>query len=195
MRIIAGKAGRMAIRVPAAVTRPTTDFVRQALFSIFGTMVEGAAVLDLYAGSGAVGLEALSRGAASCVFVDEHRKACAVIRENLALTRLPGGSVSACEALTFLKRDRAVYDLVYADPPYFRGAGDTDQLGRLLQGGWIVARLSPGGWFVAEVAEGYPLAEAPGLELADRRRYGGSLLLCFRKRAEKIPAGDTGNVP
>ena len=75
VRIIAGTAGRLAIKVPKAVARPTTDFVRQAIFSILGPAVEGTAVLDLFSGSGAIGLEALSRGAASCVFVDEHRQA------------------------------------------------------------------------------------------------------------------------
>ena len=89
MRIIAGTAGRLAIKVPKAVTRPTTDFVRQAIFSILGTKVEGAAVLDLFAGSGAIGLESLSRGAASCTFVDEHRQAEIVIRENLEKSNVP----------------------------------------------------------------------------------------------------------
>lgn len=83
MRIIAGKAGRIAIKVPSAVARPTTDFVRQAIFSILGEHVFDARVLDLFCGSGALGLEALSRGAASCVFVDEHRQAIAVTDENL----------------------------------------------------------------------------------------------------------------
>ena len=80
MRIIAGKAGRIAIKVPSAVARPTTDFVRQAVFSILGERVENARVLDLFAGSGALGLEALSRGAKSCIFVDEHRQAVSVIQ-------------------------------------------------------------------------------------------------------------------
>ena len=70
MRIIAGKAGRLAIKVPQAVARPTTDFVRQAIFSILGDRVDESRVLDLFAGSGAIGLEALSRGAKTCTFVD-----------------------------------------------------------------------------------------------------------------------------
>ena len=93
MRIIAGRAGRVAIKVPSAVARPTTDFVRQALFSILGETVHDARVLDLFAGSGALGLEALSRGAASCTFVDEHRQACAIIPENLKKARLDAGRV------------------------------------------------------------------------------------------------------
>src|SRR5512133_3196522 len=97
MRIIAGSAGRIAIKVPPAVARPTTDFVRQAIFSILGERVENARALDLFAGSGAIGLEALSRGAASCVFVDEHRQAAAVISENLAKSRLDGGRAVKAE--------------------------------------------------------------------------------------------------
>src|SRR5690606_13224230 len=107
MRIIAGKAGRLAIKVPSAVARPTTDFVRQAIFSILAERVVDARVLDLFAGSGALGLEALSRGARSCVFVDEHRQAATVIAENLKRARLEGGRVVRSEAATFLKRDAA----------------------------------------------------------------------------------------
>ena len=82
MRIIAGTAGRRAIQVPPSVTRPTTDMVRQALFSIMGDTLPGARVLDLFSGSGALGLEALSRGAAECVMVEQDRQAAAVIRRN-----------------------------------------------------------------------------------------------------------------
>lgn len=120
MRIIAGKAGRVAIKVPPAVARPTTDFVRQAIFSMLAAKVEGARVLDLFAGSGAIGLEALSRGAASCVFVDEHRQAAATITGNLAKTRLEGGRVVKADVSSFLKRDNATYHLIFADPPYWK---------------------------------------------------------------------------
>ncbi len=92
MRIIAGAAGGITIRVPQAVTRPTMDRTRQALFSMLGDIVVGARVLDLFAGSGALGLEALSRGAAHAVFVEHHRAAAQVIRENLAAGR-EGGKV------------------------------------------------------------------------------------------------------
>ena len=105
MRIIAGTAGRLAIKVPKAVARPTTDFVRQAIFSILGPKVESATVLDLFAGSGAIGLEALSRGATSCVFVDEHRQAETVIRENLEKSRLQGGRVVRADVHAWLARD------------------------------------------------------------------------------------------
>jgi len=179
MRIIAGTAGRCAIRVPAAVTRPTTDFVRQAIFSILAQQVENTRVLDLYAGSGAIGLEALSRGAASCVFVDEHRQACAVITENLSTTRLAGGHPVKAEVTSFLKRDTASYDIIFADPPYWHHYGDKDHVADLLQSGLLGPRLASGGWFIAEISAHQPSPVAPDLVLTDRRHYGGSALLFF----------------
>lgn len=183
MRIIAGSAGRIAIKVPPAVARPTTDFVRQAIFSILGERVENARVLDLFAGSGAIGLEALSRGAASCVFVDEHRQASAVIAQNLAKTRLEGGRAVKAEVTSFLKRDAASYDLIFADPPYWKHHGDKDHVGDLLKSGLLAPRLAPGGWFVAEVSANQASPEADDLTLNDRREYGGSAILFYVPRA------------
>jgi 16S rRNA (guanine966-N2)-methyltransferase len=177
MRIIAGKAGRIAIRTPPGVARPTTDFVRQAVFSILGGRVENARVLDLFAGSGAIGLEALSRGAASCVFVDSHRLACAAIAENLARARLEGGRVVKADCMAFLKRDAGTYDLIFADPPYWKHHGDKDHLSGLLQCESLAPRLAAGGCVVSELSAGQPTPEAAGLVLADRRAYGGSAVL------------------
>jgi 16S rRNA (guanine966-N2)-methyltransferase len=179
MRIIAGSAGRVAIKVPSAVARPTTDFVRQAVFSILGEQVENARALDLFAGSGAIGLEALSRGAASCVFVDEHRQACAVIAENLTKTRLDGGRVVRSEVASFLKRDTATYDLIFADPPYWKHYGDKDHLGNLIKNGLIAPRLAAGGWLVAEVSANQPSPQSDDLTLNDRREYGSSAVLFY----------------
>lgn len=179
MRIIAGKAGRLAIKVPAAVARPTTDFVRQALFSILGERVEQARVLDLFAGSGALGLEALSRGAAACSFVDEHRQAATVIAENLAKARLPGGHVIRAEVTAFLRRDLAVYELIFADPPYFKNAGDRDHIGSLLGGGLLLPRLASGGWFIAEISAHQASPLAPEWTLMERREYGSSAILLY----------------
>lgn len=183
MRIIAGKAGRVAIKVPPAVARPTTDFVRQAVFSILGEHVENARVLDLFAGSGAIGLEALSRSAASCVFVDEHRQAAAVIAENLTKTRLEGGRAVKAEVMSFLKRDAATYDLIFADPPYWKRPGDKDHIGDLLKGGLIAPRLAPDAWFIAEVSANQPSPVSDDLVLSDRREYGGSAILFYITRA------------
>jgi 16S rRNA (guanine966-N2)-methyltransferase len=179
MRIIAGLAGRLAIKVPSAVARPTTDFVRQAVFSILGERVERARVLDLFAGSGALGLEALSRGAASCVFIDEHRQAVQVITDNLTKSRLSGGHVVRAEVSAYLRRDIATYDLIFADPPYVKRPGDPDAIGALLGGDLLRPRLAADGWLIAEVAAHQPSPAGAGWSLVDRREYGGSAILLY----------------
>ena len=180
MRIIAGKAGRLAIKVPSAVARPTTDFLRQAIFSILADRTLDARVLDLFAGSGAIGLEALSRGAASCIFVDDHRQAAAVIAENLAKARLDGGRVVRAEVLAFLKRDTATYDLIFADPPYWKFHGDKDHLATLLASPYLPARLAPGGALVTEASAAQAPPESPSWSLLDRRQYGSSAILLYQ---------------
>lgn len=179
MRIIAGKAGRIAIKVPPAVTRPTTDFVRQALFSIIGEKVFDAHVLDLFCGSGAIGLEALSRGAKSCVFVDELRQAVAATEDNLRKAKLEGGRTVKAETFAFLKRDPAAYDLIFADPPYWKHYGDTDQVKKLLELPSLPDRLSPGGLFIAEISSSQSTPVSPYFHLLDRREYGSSAILIF----------------
>ena len=179
MRIIAGKAGRLAIKVPQAVARPTTDFVRQAIFSILSDRVDESRVLDLFAGSGAIGLEALSRGAKTCTFVDEHRQANTVIQQNLEKTKLSGGRIVKSDVQGFLKRDTASFDLIFADPPYWQHHGDKDHIGDLLASGLIAARLAPDGCFVAEISAHQPSPDGAALSLIDRREYGGSAVLLY----------------
>lgn len=185
VRIIAGKAGRTAIRVPSSVTRPTTDFVRQAVFSILAARVVGARVLDLFAGSGALGLEALSRGAASCVFVENHRQATSVITKNLEKSKLTGGRVVTGAVDAFLRRDTAQYDLVFADPPYWKHPGDADEVAALLDAATIPPRLAAEGWFIAEVSSAYRPPPTPVFELVERRAYGSSAVLLYRAAAAK----------
>ena len=179
MRIIAGKAGRIVIKVPAAVARPTTDFVRQALFNIIGERVENARILDLFAGSGALGLEALSRGSLHCTFIDEHRQAITVIQENLAKARLDGGHAVKSEVATFLKRDAASYDLIFADPPYWKFYGDRDHITELLASGLIQPRLAPGGWLIVEISSHQKSPETADFTLVTRREYGNSAILIY----------------
>ncbi len=183
MRIIAGTAGRVAIKVPSAVARPTTDFVRQALFSILGERVADSRVLDLFAGSGALGLEALSRGARSCVFVDEHRQAVAVIAENLKKARLDGGQAVKAEVATFLKRDAATYDLVFADPPYWKYHGDKDHISELLTGGLVPPRLACDGWLVVEISSNQASPASDDFDLITRREYGSSAILIYQAKS------------
>jgi 16S rRNA (guanine966-N2)-methyltransferase len=182
MRIIAGSAGRMAIKVPHEVARPTTDFVRQAMFSILGERVIDAHIADLFAGSGALGLESLSRGASSCVFVDESHQAIKTIRHNLNTTRLEGARVMQCDALSFLKRDSLCYDLIFADPPYAKHPLDTEHISKLLDSGWLLPRLKADGLFYAEVSKNTKSPEHEHWHLIDRRHYGSSAILLYQAR-------------
>ncbi|MES2661149.1 MAG: 16S rRNA (guanine(966)-N(2))-methyltransferase RsmD [Verrucomicrobiota bacterium] len=183
MRIIAGKAGRIAIKVPSAVARPTTDFVRQAVFSILGERVGNARVLDLFAGSGALGLEALSRGAGFCTFVDEHRQATLVIAENLKKARLDGGQAVKSDVATFLKRDSATYDLIFVDPPYWKHYGDKDHVADLLKSGLVPPRLAADGWLIVEISSHQASHVSDDFTLVTRREYGSSAILIYAKAA------------
>lgn len=122
MRIIAGKARRLPLRtLPGRDTRPTTDRIKETLFNMLAPELEGAYFLDLFAGSGQIGLEAVSRGSAYCVFVDNNRKACDVIRENMEFTKLAGQCmVMNTDAVSALRQLEGKYrfDLIFLDPPY-----------------------------------------------------------------------------
>lgn len=171
----------MRIKVPKGVTRPTTDMVRQAVFSRLGDRVAGARVLDLFAGSGALGLEALSRGAASCLFIEENRAASGVIGENLAATGLEGGRVVRAEVGRWLNRASGEFDLVFADPPYARGGERENPLDRLLAERAVAPLLAAGGLMVIEAGADQPEGSGPGWQLLDRRRYGGSAILLYAR--------------
>ena len=123
MRVITGTArGRRLKELAGMETRPTTDRVKEGLFNIIQFDIEGRRVLDLFAGTGQLGIEALSRGAASAVFVDQRRDAAALVGENLKLTGLAGrGRVLCADAMAFLDTCREKYDLVFLDPPYAAG--------------------------------------------------------------------------
>ena len=118
MRIVAGTHRGTRIFAPTGLdTRPTSDRVREAAFNLIGP-IDGTAVLDLYAGSGAMGLEALSRGAAGAVFVESDRDACRTIERNLEKLRLTGAEVACRDVLRFLPAERRRFDLILVDPPY-----------------------------------------------------------------------------
>lgn len=120
MRVITGKARGIQLKTPEGMqTRPTADRVKEALFSIIQFELPGAKVLDLFGGTGQLGIEALSRGAASAVFVDASENACKLIRENLRRTKLEGqGRVVRSDYMEFLKRNREHYNIILLDPPY-----------------------------------------------------------------------------
>ena len=122
MRVIAGKARRLNLKtVPGLDTRPTTDRIKETLFNILQPEIPGCRFLDLFAGSGAIGIEALSRGAAEAVFVEKNPKACACIRENLAFTKLAEGgkllNMDVLQALCSLET-KGAFDCIFMDPPY-----------------------------------------------------------------------------
>ena len=149
-------------------------------FGIAGERVIDARIADLFAGSGALGLEALSRGASSCVFVDESHQAIKTIRQNLGATQLEGGRVMQSDVLSFLKRDNARYDLIFADPPYAKHPLDTEFIGKILASDLLTPRLAEDGLFYAEVAKTTPSPEHPDWSLIDRRHYGGSAILLYQ---------------
>lgn len=174
MRIIAGSAGGLALDAPPSDTRPTMDRVRAAIFSSLGDAVPGARVLDLFAGSGAMGIEALSRGAASAVFVDASPRAAACVKTNLRRTRLDG-SVQTMDAFRFLElyaADR--FDLIFADPPYTKHPTDQDFATELLLHPALPAALPAAGTLVLERLARSPEPAQTALSLLRVRRYGES---------------------
>lgn len=173
MRIIAGSAGSIPLKVPRSLTRPTADRVREAVFSVLSGVVPGARVLDLFAGSGSLGLEALSRGAAEATFVESHAIACAVISENLQKTRLPGGHVQRRDVLSFLSTAPAGrYDLIFADPPYASDEAGLALMASLLTLPSLAASLTLEGILILESLATVPLPPSPLWELAREKKYG-----------------------
>jgi 16S rRNA (guanine966-N2)-methyltransferase len=177
MRIIAGSRKGARIFAPKGTdTRPTGDRVREAAFNLLGPgAAEGAAVLDLFAGSGAMGLEALSRGAERATFVESDRDACRTINRNLDKLELTGATVLCQDALTALRADARAgrrYDLVLVDPPYRRFSSLQNAL---IQ--YLPEILAPEGTLLVETAA----EEEPELPLAKRtsRRYGSARLTLF----------------
>ena len=182
MRIITGKAkGRRLIGPDTPETRPVTDRVREAVFSIVGAWVEEAVVLDLYAGSGSFGLEALSRGASTVTFVENGHRALESLRKNIATVGL-GGTVVTTRVQEFLSRSAGVFDLVFIDPPWDMAssvlATDLSALERLLaaRAEVILSRRH---------TDTIPKAP-PNWSVATDRRYGDTRILRYEKEAEAV---------
>jgi 16S rRNA (guanine966-N2)-methyltransferase len=172
MRVIAGQWGGRRLQAPAgAATRPTSDRVREALFSILGERVAGARVLDLFAGSGALGIEALSRGAAEATFVDSSPAAVKAVRANLEALGAEA-DVRRADAHVFLRGASGAgrhYDLVFLDPPYRLA----ERLGRELSEA-LTAVLTPGGLVVSESDRRSVLHL--DITPTDERRYGDTVI-------------------
>lgn len=183
MRIIGGsrrglKLAEVGEGDQAAHLRPTSDRVREAIFNLLinahGNPVAGARVLDLFAGTGALGLEALSRGASAVTFVDDGAKALALIRANIAKMRAEGeAQVLRQDARKLGPNAGAAYGLVFLDPPYGKGLGEV-ALAAALAGGW----LSPGAMVVWE--EGAAPSVPEGFVSVDQRKYGDTVVTLVR---------------
>lgn len=180
MRIIAGSAKGIILKKPASVTRPTMDRVRAAIFSMLGERVPYAHVLDLFSGTGAMGMEALSRGAASALFVDHSSKCVDVIDSNLTATRLEG-KVIRMDALTWLSHPfNRAFDLVFADPPYADQEGN-NLAASLLMSPHLPAKIAPEGLLVLECERKQVLPEALQWDVIADRIYGVTRILIMKK--------------
>lgn len=179
MRVITGKARGVALKTPEGLTtRPTADRVKEALFSIINFDVPNAHVLDLFGGTGQLGIEALSRGAKSAVFVDAGDPACRLIRENLRRTKLEGqGRVVRSDYLQFLSACSEKFDIIFLDPPYaevflensLKKISEID----ILQTGGIIITERPLGKELLLNFEGYTRSRD--------YKYGNTLLTLYRK--------------
>lgn len=179
MRVITGKARGIQLKTPEGLlTRPTADKVKEALFSIIQFEIPGASVLDLFGGTGQLGIEALSRGANSAVFVDAREDACKLIRENLKRTRLEEqAKVIRSDYLAYLERCRETFDIIFLDPPYAEVFLE-NSLNRITE----IDILHSGGIIVTERPLGKELPwEIDGYTRSRDYKYGKTLLAIYRK--------------
>lgn len=179
MRVITGKARGVNLKTPEGLqTRPTTDRVKEALFSVIQFDIPTATVLDLFGGTGQLGIEALSRGARRAVFVDESDKACQLIRENLRRTRMEqDGSVVRSDYLAYLGRCREKFNIIFLDPPYAEVFLE-NALKRITE----IDILQSGGIIVTERPLGKELPyEFEGYTRSKDYKYGKTLITLYRK--------------
>jgi len=182
LRVIGGIAKGRQLAGPRTLgTRPTSDLVREALFDVIGPGIVGASFLDLYAGTGAVGVEALSRGAAEAVFVEKSQAQARVIRDNLARTGLADASqvmvMDVVRAAAILAAQGARFQFVFMDPPYA-----SRDLPRVIEA--VAPLVSPGGWLIVEHAHSTEVFNPPGLMLKRRLRYGDTGITIMERHRE-----------
>ncbi len=181
MRVITGTARGLRLETLAGdeVVRPTAEMVKEAIFSIIQFRLGGAKVLDLFAGSGQLGIEALSRGASKCTFVDQSREAAVVVMRNLRHTNLNGDArVVTGDAVRFVRDCKDQYDIVLLDPPYNKGLA-AEVLDKLSD---VVAE---NGCVLCETEKGCPLPEQAGaLNLFKTYRYGKTLIWQYKKQTQ-----------
>ena len=194
MRIISGSAGGIPIQVPKTLLRPTADRVREAVFSMLGNRLDGAQVLDLFAGSGSYGLEALSRGAVGCVFVESDRAAGPVILANLKKAGLTGGIVAGAPVESWLRARAGPFDLVFADPPFSKNKGDRDWDALLLESVELPRLMAPHGVFVLEsfAKSAHPPPSGSPWTCTVERRYGDIVIRMFSLSSSVADAAFSG---
>jgi 16S rRNA (guanine966-N2)-methyltransferase len=178
MRVIAGSAGGIHLTVPQRGVRPTMDRVKAAIFSSLADQVIDALILDLFAGSGGLGIEALSRGAASVLFVEKDRQSIRAIEKNLAKTNLRG-RVRQQEVFDFLRRSSFAekFRIIFADPPYEKTKSGERFIEKLLADKRLPQLLEPDGVFVLEKQPGEKLPETASWTAVRARTYGATEIL------------------
>jgi 16S rRNA (guanine966-N2)-methyltransferase len=178
MRVIAGSAGGIQLEVPKRGVRPTMDRVKAAIFSSLGSEVVGARVLDLFAGSGGLGIEALSRGASSALFVDDNRQAIDTIERNLAKTKVTGRTRHQ-DVFEFLKRARTdeAFRIIFADPPYEKMKSGERFTEKLLTDKSLPLLLENRGIFVLEKWPDEPVPDTSLWNTIRRKAYGATEVL------------------
>jgi 16S rRNA (guanine(966)-N(2))-methyltransferase RsmD len=179
MRVISGRARGVSLKTPEGMaTRPTADRVKEAMFSIIHFDLPGAKVLDLFGGTGQLGIEALSRGAAEAVFVDAAEKSCALIRENLKRCKMETeGKVVRADYMDYLSRSRETFDIILLDPPYAEVFLE-NAIKKISE----IDILKSGGIIVAERPVGKEIpGEFPGFTRSKDYKYGTVLLTLYRK--------------
>lgn len=192
MRLISGSAGGIPLEVPKSVTRPTQDRVRQAVFSMLAEVMPEARVLDLFAGSGAFGLECISRGASSALLIEQDRRACDVIRRNIAKTRLGAAMVRCGEVFRTMEQLRGgneIFDLVFADPPYAHKPDDKDLTAALLTSEALPDLVKPSGHLLLEslTSPRPPIFDPAIWELLTDRAYGSTRITLLQRREHPVP--------
>ena len=189
MRVIAGLAGGIRLDVPKNEVRPTMDRVKAAIFSSLGEEIIGADVLDLFAGTGALGIEALSRGAASALFVEENSAAVATIERNLARTKLKG-TVRKQEVFAFLRsaQGRDPFHIIFADPPYEKTKSGGQFTQMLLENVPLAEMLAASGTFVLEKRPSEKMPPTPLWEIVRARKYGATEVLFLQRSTVPVEA-------
>jgi 16S rRNA (guanine966-N2)-methyltransferase len=194
MRIIAGRARGITLKCPDSDTRPTTDRTREAVFSMLGGTCQDLRVLDLFAGTGALGLEALSRGAAEAVLVEQNRKAFAVLEDNARRTKLEGARLikgDVFDTLDQFAKGGLRFDIIFADPPYAKQPGDPDFGAKLLASPSLRSVLAEGGIFVLETMMTKRAATAiAGWHIVRDRAYGSTRVLLLNAESTPAPLGE-----